>query len=123
MKIINKFIRFELIILFLFLAVSTAFAKRMPAPDVPSIAYHGVIYSAKYSQGGIIEAQNATTKKLLWSKQIYQVHYIADLETDVQDVFIKNIKIKNGNLLITDEKDRYYSLNLKTRKIRPIELK
>jgi hypothetical protein len=117
MNLLKKLLQFELILLLLFITSTNVFAKRMPPPEVSPVIYHGVIYSAKYSTGGVIEAKDAKSKKQLWTKQIYHIHYISDLETDIQDVYIKAMKIKNGNLLITDEKDVQYLLNLKTRKV------
>ena len=51
---------------------------------------------------------------MLWIRQIYVVKYDPDLEGDVQDVYIKKIKVKGNSLIITNERKSEYQLNLKT---------
>ena len=72
--------------------------------------------------GGVVEARDPKTKKLLWQVQIYKTEYKA-LEKDVQDVFIKSLSLdKVHNLLImSDEKSRVFVLNLSTKKVTQIE--
>ena len=55
---------------------------------------------------------------MLWEKVIYQIAYNEDLERDVQWIFIADLEIRKGNLIITDEHKRRYSLNLKTNEVR-----
>jgi outer membrane protein assembly factor BamB len=68
-----------------------------------------------------IVARNIKTNSIIWKKTIYQIHYVKDLEEDVQWVFIDSIKIKKGNLLIRTERGNYYNLNLKTLFVTDIE--
>lgn len=119
MKSITKYLGIELITLFLFFTfTTTAYAKRSPAPEVPAVVYHGVVYSASYHKGGVIDAYSVKTKHLLWKKQIYFVKYNPHLERDVQDVYIKKMKLHHGHLLIKDERNRVYSLDLYTHRVR-----
>jgi hypothetical protein len=106
---------------FIFIFVfNNTFAKRLPAPQVPIIHCHGINYEATFSNGGMVKAYSAKTKNLLWEKQIYKIKYQPDLEKDIQDIYIKTMKIKNKNLIIKDEKGRSYLLNLKTRNVKHI---
>ncbi len=66
---------------------------------------------------GHVVAFDNTTGKKLWEKRIYEARINPLLEKDVQDVFITNLTIKNEKLIITTEKDEYYSLDLKTKEV------
>ena len=67
---------------------------------------------------GCIEARKVGSGELLWRRQIYVVKYDPDLEGDVQDVYIKNIKVKLNSLIITNERKSEYQLNLKTLQVK-----
>ena len=73
--------------------------------------------------GGVVEARDPKTKKLLWQVQVYKTEYDEGLEKDVQDVFITSLTLdKVHNLLImSDEKSRVFVLNLSTKKVTQIE--
>ncbi|HEX4044943.1 MAG TPA: hypothetical protein VHZ76_04685 [Gammaproteobacteria bacterium] len=116
MKLINKFYGLLLIFCILLLS-SNSFAKRVPPPVVPAITHQGISYSAAYAKGGIIEAHDIKTKQLLWKAQVYRVQYKPALETDVQDIFITRMTLNKDRLLITDEKNRHYSVNIHTHRV------
>ena len=100
-------------------AVSVAHAKRLAPKDVPSVTKGNIEYRAPRSQMGCIEAwQN---KQLLWRRQIYVVKYDLDLEGDVQDVFIKTMKLEKNILTITNENDSEYTLDLKTLEVKIVK--
>jgi hypothetical protein len=61
---------------------------------------------------GFIEARDLKSGKLIWSRQIYVVKYDPDLVGDVQDVFIKSITVESNNLIITNERNSKYQLDL-----------
>ena len=61
---------------------------------------------------GFIEASVPKSGELIWSRQIYTVKYDPDLEGDVQDVFIKSITVQGNHLIITNERNSKYQLNL-----------
>ena len=104
-----------------------AFAKRLPPIPVTAIPHCGVIYSAPpfirdrsgkpLQRGGYIEAHDARTGKLLWRVRIYKTQYDHLLETDVQDVFITRLSLEDDTLIVSDEKNRKFRLDLKTRHI------
>ena len=112
------------------LLASGAMAKRTAPAQVPAITTDKAVFSVPHTpmgepaqNGGFVEAHNPKTKKLLWRIQIYKTVYDQGLEQDVQDVFIKTLSFdKSHNLLImSDEKERVFVLNLATRKVTEIK--
>jgi hypothetical protein len=93
--------------------------KRIPAPKVEPVVLKGIRYVAPNDNGrtGYIEAWDATTNKKLWKTIVYRIHLDRFLEEDVQWVYITSLRIESGNLIVTNERDGRYSLNLKTRKV------
>ena len=115
---------------FLILMMSTmVYSERLAPKPVKPLVYKGVKYEAiKWGKrrdlgqnGGHIEAFNAKTGKSLWILKIYNVYYPHGLEEDVSDTFITSMKIKNGYLIVTNEKKAVYKVNLKTRKVTKIK--
>ena len=105
-------------------------AKRLAPEEVPPIATETAVFSVPHfpegdriQNGGVIEARDPKTKKLLWRIRVYQTDYDEALEKDVQDVFIKSMTLdKVHNLLIlSDEESRLFVLNLTTKKVTRIE--
>ena len=108
------------------LLVSNVMAKRAAPDEVAPVATETSVFSAPHfpegdrvQNGGVLEARDPQTKKLLWQVQIYNTEYDKGLEKDVQDVFIKSLSFdKVHNLLImSDEKSRVFVLNLSTKKV------
>ena len=109
------------VVLFFMLSI-VVYAKRPPAPIVPDVISHGVRYEAGYHHGGVVEAfSNSKKNRLLWQKRIYRVKYDPYLGKDIQDIFITDLKLKRDLLIIKDEKNRKYSLNLRTREVRRLQ--
>lgn len=112
------------------LLASGAMAKRTAPAQVPAITTDKAVFSVPHTpmgepaqSGGFVEAHDPKTKKLLWRIQIYKTVYDQGLELDVQDVFITTLSFdKSHNLLImSDEKERVFVLNLATRKVTEIK--
>lgn len=112
------------------LLASNVMAKRAAPEEVPPIATEKAVFSVPHfpegdrtQNGGVIEARDPKTKKLLWQVQVYKTEHDEGLEKDVQDVFIKSLTLdKVHNLLIlSDEKSRVFVLNLTTKKVTRIE--
>ncbi len=112
------------------LLAANVMAKRQAPEDVPPIATDTAVYSVPHfpegdhnQNGGVIEARDPKTKKLLWQVHVYKTEYNEGLEKDVQDVFIKSLTMdKTHNLLIvSDEKSRVFVINLSTKKVTQIE--
>ena len=70
---------------------------------------------------GFIEARELKSGGLIWSRQIYIVKYDPDLVGDVQDVFIKSITVESNNLIITNERNSKYQLDLDSLEVKVIK--
>ena len=99
---------------FVLTVVATAIADREPPKDVPPIRQDEITYKAPHFGGhmGCIEAHDTQTDQLVWRRQIYVVKYQPDLEEDVQDCFIASMEIKGGKLIIKNEMQFEYELDL-----------
>ena len=91
-------------------------AKRVAPKKVQSITYNNIEYSVDHSNIGsvLITDKNSNTIKNI---KIYTIEYNNDLEKDVQDIFIINLKISNNFLLITNERNKVYRMDLSTYQI------
>jgi hypothetical protein len=109
------------------LVVQDAMAKRVAPPRVKPLMHKGVTYTAmgqplgKTASGkkGFVAAVAATdskTGKQLWRAKAYEIIYKPKLETDVQDVWIKSLQVKGRHLIVTNEKNQQFGLDLKTGK-------
>jgi hypothetical protein len=114
------------LISFLLLATLLAEAKRGAPAEVLPVTVGDIKYSALHRNGthkqmGFIEARELKGGKLIWSRQIYAVKYDPDLEGDVQDVFIKSITVEGNHLIITNEKNSKYQLDLNSLEVKVIK--
>ena len=100
-----------------------AWAKRSEPKKVTPVMYEGVKYIAPHVNGreGKTEALNQETGEKLWDKVIYTVKIDPNLEEDVQWVFITALSIRDGKLLVTNEKGDQYTLDLKTKKVEKLK--
>ena len=101
----------------LLLATLLAEAKRGAPAEVLPVTVGNIEYSAPHRNGthrkmGLLEARDLKSGKLIWSRQIYAVKYDPDMEGDVQDVFIKSINVEGNSLIITNERNSKYQLDL-----------
>lgn len=102
------------------LTPSIAHAKRAQAAEVEPVIHDGVRYVAPNDNGrrGYIQAWDTKTNKMLWDLTIYRNSINPLLESDVQWVFIKKLGLSDGKLIVVDERDRTYSVDLKTREVK-----
>jgi hypothetical protein len=110
----------------LLLTTLLAEAKRGAPAEVLPATVGNIEYSAPHrnhthKQMGFIEARDLKSGKLIWSRQIYVVKYDPDLEGDVQDVFIKSITVEGNTLIITNERNSKYQLNLNSLEVKVIQ--
>lgn len=112
-------------ILLLILCISESVAKRVVPSKVTPVQVGSIEYSVPHgksqNQMGCIDARKVGSGELLWIRQIYVVKYDPGLEGDVQDVYIKNIKLKGNSLIITNERKSEYQLNLKTLQVKVLK--
>ncbi|MCP4117534.1 MAG: hypothetical protein GY737_19490 [Desulfobacteraceae bacterium] len=69
--------------------------------------------------GGIIAAIDESTEKELWSLVVYETVYDEREELDVQDVYIKKLKVNwRGTVLtVVNERNKTYEINLKDQSV------
>ena len=106
-------------------------AKRVPPADVPSVTVGAtrvdVVHWGRdegYNQnGGLLRAVDTRTGAELWMLKVYQTEYDPQMESDVQDVFIKSMRkaVFGDKLLIADENGRKFAVDLATRAVTPDE--
>ena len=117
-----------LALLFLF-QVDTS-AKRLAPAKVDPVETPGAVISVPHfpkgdrtQNGGVLEAHHPDSGELLWRVQVYETAYRPSLERDVQDVFIKSLTFdaRHGILILSDERERIFVLNLDNRKVTRIE--
>ena len=142
-KACNQTMRITLILIFiasLYFLTTRCWAQRILPTPVAPVTYNGILYVASFSNngccnrglptstsadneapaGGYITAYDANTNKFLWQAQIYRINYNYNLETDVQDIYIKNLTVNNNLLWIADERGRIYTLDPNTRIVKLI---
>lgn len=95
---------------------SAAFAKRRDPNSVPPVVWQGVEYRAPLDveHMGHVQAFDLASGRKLWETKVYHVWIIPLLEEDVQWVFISNMEVQGGTLLVKNEKGHSFRLNLKT---------
>lgn len=106
-----------LVVAMLVLLAPAAFAKRVEPVEVKPVVHDGIEYRAPHEKMGVVEAWDKATGKMVWEKTVYTVEIDPNLEKDVQDVFITKLKIDNGRLIVTNEHNDRYSIDLKTQEV------
>ncbi len=108
-----------LVVAMLVLLAPAAFAKRAAPVEVTPVTNAGIEYRAPsgVEKMGVVEAWDKATDKMVWEKKVYEVSIDPNLEKDVQHVFITKMKIDAGKLIVTNEKDDRYSIDLKTQEV------
>ena len=104
-----------------------SFAKRLAPAMVEPVVAEGVKYLAPHvapgymeaygfptCPTGCVEAWDEKTGKLLWRVQVYEVQYDNKRERDVQDVFVRFLKIQDGSLLVENESGARFTVDLKS---------
>jgi hypothetical protein len=104
---------------FVFASVVSLQAKRGPPPFVKPVTIGSVRYSvsAQPQLMGFVIAAEVATGKELWRQRIYRVRMNPLREEDVQWVFITSLIRRDRKLLVTNESDEHFTLDLTTRKV------
>jgi hypothetical protein len=98
---------------------AVAHAKRVAPPKVEPVVHEGVRYVAPNDDGqrAYVQAWDTNTTKMLWEVTVFRNRIIPDLEEDVQHVYIRQMSIRDGKLLVIAENNRAHSVDLKTRAV------
>ena len=111
--------RLPVILLLTLLPPQLTSAKRLPPVKVDPVIYEGIRYVAPNDDGrrGYIEAWNVEINKKLWELTIFTNGIDPNLEEDVQWVFIKELNIQDGRLMVTSESGKTYQVDVNTKAI------
>lgn len=102
-----------IIALLLTAAALSAQAKRLRPKPVAAVTHLGLRYEVPHfarntqrmkHNGGYVRVVNTRDGAAICTKQVYEVTYDPNLETDVQDNFITSIKIEGKDIVIASEK-------------------
>jgi hypothetical protein len=118
--IINSTNRRYLALLTALAIASLSSAKRLPPPNVKPVLSGGVQYSA-HGDGthAWVAATEVATGKEPWTAKVFRIHtHWWKGEEDNQWVYISDLKLEPNALLIKDERERCYSLDLNTRHVK-----
>lgn len=118
----------SIVVAMLVLLAPVAFAKRTTPAEVKPVVYEGIEYRAPintYSPDGksfplkmgVVEAWDKATGKMVWEKKVYTADLDPGLERDVQDVYITKLEIADRKLIVTNEHNDRYSIDLKTKEV------
>ncbi len=101
------------------LSYSTEARRAMPA--VQRVVHDGIVYTAPHdgSRGGVLVAHNQRTGVKLWEKRVYGVEFGGG-EEDIQWILIKSLSVTNNNLMIVNEAEHAFSMELSTRHVTPL---
>ena len=102
----------------LLVTASTAAAKRRAPAEVAPVIHQGVRYTAPTGRMGWVEARDETGDTLLWEVRVYIVTYDPAKEQDVQDVYITELRLEGGELVVRDEREHEWIADLATHEAR-----
>jgi hypothetical protein len=96
------------------LLASSTPAQRLPQKRVAPLVVNGIRYSAQGDgRYGYVIAMDADTKVFLWDVRVFHSWTTRFWsEKSKQRVFITDLKLTNGHLLVEDENWRCYSIEL-----------
>lgn len=100
---------------------SNVHAKRAAPTKVKPVASGTMEYRAPQSQIGCIEAWNTESNEMSWRRQIYVIKYQSGLERDIQDIFITNLRLTENQLIVSNESNSEYSLDLNTLEVKVLK--
>jgi hypothetical protein len=90
--------------------------KRAVPKTVSPIINGKVKYVASLNE---IIALDTESEIELWRKIIYEISYDENLERDVQDIFIDSIRLADNSVIIRNESNNWYFLELDSKKVYP----
>ncbi len=105
-----------------------AFKRGGPA-EVAPVSIGNVTYSVIHfgraegldQNGGYLLANDKKTGEKLWTLKVYDTKINPELERDVQDVFITELKKHGQDLDVSDEKGNRYRVDVKKRSVKPLK--
>ena len=112
------FILFPLL-MFALIFPKVCIALRVAPKKVSPITSEGIEFRVDHKYLGCVEAWDVERQKMLWRKKIYYIKY-GPGECDLQDVYITKIEKKGNVLIITNERESIYEMDLNSLKVRDL---
>ncbi len=104
------------LLLLCLLMQNTVSADRMSPAEVAPVYHNGIKYVANHEKMGYVEAWDVDSGKLIWAKKVYDVKIDPLLEADVQWVFIRSMSIEKEKLIVTNEKNEKFEIDISKEK-------
>lgn len=97
--------------------LAIAIAKRKAPAIIDNIVHKGVEYSTQFRDWScFVYAHSVRNHQLLWETKLYSIAVIPEMETDVQEVHLKFMKLSDNQryLILEDELQRTFRVHTKT---------
>jgi hypothetical protein len=96
-----------------------AAGKRILPAKVAPVVYESIRYVAPNDDGrrAYIEAQDIQTNRKLWDLTVFTNRIDPKLEEDIQWVFISELSVRDGTLIVKSERGTTYQVDLRTKAI------
>ena len=115
------FSRVRMLTLLFAVASMPALAKHGAPARIEPIVHQGVRYVVPNDKGlrAYIEAWDMNTERRLWTKTVFRHWYIPPFGTECMHYeYISTMTLKGDQLMLTSERGRDYSLDVRTRAVR-----
>jgi len=111
------------VVLSYILVAGEAWAKRTRAPVVEPVVHEGIRFVAPNDNGrrAYVQAFDVATSNKTWELTVFKNRINPFLEADVQWVYIKSLRIENGDLIVTDEGNRQFTIDLEKHTVKRIK--
>lgn len=119
----RTYLKIKIKTLFIVVSITTlvttfVVAKRLPPKPVTPVVSEGIQYSADGDgRNQYVVATDMKSGNKLWRVKVFHNQIKPGLEEDVQWVFITDLKLAGSSVFVKDERERCYSVDLKTRKV------
>lgn len=109
-----------LILIVILLCDNNCLAKKIAPKKVKPLIYNQIKFITLHENMGYVQAGDLNSGKLLWKKKIYDVQINPHFEPDMQRVFIKELSLVNGKIIVVNELDDKYELDPKNNDVQKI---
>lgn len=114
-----------ILILSLSFLAAPSFAKRLAPAKIKPVVSEGNEFSFRVEKSSckksancgmqvFLSSKNIASRKTNWERELYQKSFDPKLETDVQTIYPKSLKLKEKNVIAIDEKGSKYIVKSET---------
>lgn len=105
----------KLLTLMLLLSLPT-YAKRLAPAEIKPVQFNDYKITSYFSRtktgfSVYLRAREKGKKDYVWKTQLFSRRYNLQLETDVQDIHLRSLKLEGRRLVAIDEKGMAYEVN------------